>query len=55
MVIIVNAENGENADLIDEEDLDLNGIPISQDEENRVLPICSMKEHFAPPWDNGKA
>ena len=27
MIIIVNAENGENGDWMDEEDLDLNGIP----------------------------
>ena len=28
MAIIVNAEKGENGDWMDEEDLDLNGIPI---------------------------
>ena len=50
-----NAENEESADWIDEEDLDLNGISIPQDEENRALPIYSLKEHFASPWENGES
>ena len=55
MVIIANEENGESVDWIDEEDLDLNGISTPQDEEIRALPIYSMKEHFASPWENGEA
>ena len=40
---------------MDEEDLDLNEIFVPQDEENHVYPIYSMKEHFAPRWDNVEA
>ena len=50
-----HAENGENTDWMDEENLDLNGVPIPQDEKNCVLPIYSMKDYFALSWDNGKA
>jgi hypothetical protein len=52
MVVIANEENGESADWMDEEDLDLNGISIPQDEEIQALPIYSMKEHFASPCEN---
>ena len=45
----------ESVDWIDEEDLYLNGISTPQDEEIRALPIYSMKEHFASPWENGEA
>ena len=38
-------EDGENAD---EEDLDLNGIPIPQEKENWVFSVYSMKEYFLP-------
>jgi hypothetical protein len=55
MVIIANEENGESAEWMDEEELDLNGISIPQDEEIHTLPIYSMKEHFASPWENGEA
>ena len=55
MVIIANEENGESVDWIEEEELDLNGISIPQDEQIRALPIYSIKEHFASPWENGKA
>lgn len=55
MVIIANEENGESVDWIDEEYLDLNGISTLQHEEIRALPIYSMKEHFASPWENGEA
>ena len=39
MVIIANEENGESAEWIDEEELDLNGISISPDEETNTFPI----------------
>ena len=52
MVIIANEENGESAECIDEEELDLNGISISPDEETNTFPIYSMKEHFSSPWEN---
>ncbi|BFZ21940.1 hypothetical protein BsWGS_24979 [Bradybaena similaris] len=55
MVIIANEENGESADWIDEDELDLNGISIPQDEEIHALPIYSMEDHFASPWENGDA
>ena len=54
MVIIANEENGESVDWIEEEELDLNGISIPQDEQIRALPIYSIKEHFASPWENGE-
>ena len=54
-VIIANEENGESVDWIEEEELDLNGISIPQDEQIRALPIYSIKEHFASPWENGEA
>lgn len=49
MVIIANVENGESADWIDEDELDLNGISIPQDEEIHALPIYSMEEHLSSP------
>lgn len=55
MVVIANEENVKSADWIDEEELDLNGISIPQDEEIHALPIYSMKENFASPWENGEA
>ena len=55
MVISANEENGESVDWIEEEELDLNGISISQDEQIRALPIYSIKEYFASPWENGEA
>ena len=55
MVVIANVENGESADWIDEEELDLNGISIPQDEDIQALPIYSMIEHFASPWENEEA
>lgn len=37
---------------MNEEDLDLNGTSIPQDDDVYALPIYSMKEHFCSPWDN---
>ena len=54
MVIIANVENEESADWMNEEELDLNGISISQDDDVHALPIYSTKEHFYSPWDNGE-
>ena len=47
MVVIANEENGESADWIDEEDLDLNGISIPFDDDIHSFPTYFMKEHFA--------
>jgi len=54
-IIIANEENGKSADWMDEEELDLNGMEIPQDEEIHAIPIYSMKEHFDSPWENGEA
>lgn len=55
MAIIALNENGrEQADWIDVDDLDLQGIPALleiSDEEPSILPCCSIKEHLSSPWE----
>ena len=55
MVIIANEINGESADWIEEEDLDVKGIPIPHDKKIHSIPVCSLKEHFNSPWENDEA
>ena len=52
MVIIANVENEESVDWIDEEELDLNGISIPEDDDNQTFPVYVISEHFASPWEN---
>ena len=42
----------ESADWIYKEELNLNGISISQDEDIQALHIYSIIEHIAQPWEN---
>ncbi|EFX78649.1 hypothetical protein DAPPUDRAFT_105121 [Daphnia pulex] len=55
MAIIALNENGpEQADWIDVDDLDLQGIPVLleiSDEEPSILPFCSIEEHLSLPWE----
>jgi len=52
MVIIANVGNGESVDWIDEEELNLNGISIPEDDDNQTFSVYSMNEHFDSPWEN---
>lgn len=58
MVIIANSENGpEDAEWIEEDELDLSGrIPGYPVEANNtsvpLMPICSIDDHYASPWEN---
>jgi len=52
MVIIANVENEESIDWIDEEELDLNGISILEDDDNQTFPVYSISKHFATPCKN---
>ena len=53
MVIIANQENGESVDWFDEQDLDLTGIAIPNEEpaNTPAFPVLSMKDHFQSPWE----
>jgi hypothetical protein len=55
MAIIALKENvPEQADWIDVNDLDLQGIPVLleiSDEEPSILPCCSIEEHLSSPWE----
>ncbi|KAI9553821.1 hypothetical protein GHT06_019090 [Daphnia sinensis] len=48
-IIALNENGPEQADWIDVNDLDLQGIPVPHevsDEEPSILPVCSIQEHL---------
>ena len=50
MVIIAITENGQKADWMDGEDLELNGI--TRERRTASYPTYSTTEHFAQIWGN---
>lgn len=53
MAIIVNDEYGpEDADWIQEEELDIDGLAIPEDDPPHVsgIPVCSIRDHLSNPW-----
>jgi hypothetical protein len=53
MAIIISHEESGTKDVewFDEEDLDLNGIEIPEDDVNSRIPIITIDEHLAQPWE----
>lgn len=51
MAIIANTENGqEDVEWIDEEDLDLTGVTIPEDNDEHLTPVISISKHLSSPW-----
>ncbi|XP_032779890.2 uncharacterized protein LOC116918320 [Daphnia magna] len=54
MAVIAVEENGEHVDWMEEEELDLVGIPVPNDEAipPRPIPVYSIDQHLSCPWIN---
>ena len=55
MAIIAHTENADilSAEWLDEDDVDLSGITVPQDDGNDksvAMPIITIEEHLASPW-----
>ncbi|GBM01292.1 hypothetical protein AVEN_170343-1 [Araneus ventricosus] len=50
MAIIAFTENVEFADWVDEDDIDIRGLTIPEDESDVKMPVYSMNEHMSSPW-----
>lgn len=52
-VIAMHEENGEHVDWVDEDELDVTGIILPQEEDgdDNPMPVITMEEHFTGVWE----
>ncbi|GBN17059.1 hypothetical protein AVEN_63806-1 [Araneus ventricosus] len=51
MAVITFTENVEFVDWVDEDDIDIRGLTIPEDERDVKMPVYSMNEHISTPWE----
>ncbi|GBN08105.1 hypothetical protein AVEN_19069-1, partial [Araneus ventricosus] len=51
MVVIAFTENVEFADWVDEDDIDISGLTIPEDESDVKVPAYLMNEHISSLWE----
>ncbi|GBM34691.1 hypothetical protein AVEN_233374-1, partial [Araneus ventricosus] len=51
IAVIAFTENVEFADWVDEDNIDIRGLTIPEDESNVKMPVCSMNKHIFSPWE----
>ncbi|GBN16901.1 hypothetical protein AVEN_266664-1 [Araneus ventricosus] len=51
MAVIAFIENVEFADWVDEDDIDIRGLTISEDESDVKMLVYSMNEPTSSPWE----
>ncbi|GBL99358.1 hypothetical protein AVEN_206775-1 [Araneus ventricosus] len=51
MAVIAFTENVELAEWVDEDDIDIRGLTIPEDESDVKMPVYSINEHISSPWE----
>ncbi|GBO40724.1 hypothetical protein AVEN_212013-1 [Araneus ventricosus] len=51
MAVIAFTENVEFEDCVDEDDIDIRGLTIPEDESDVKMPVYSMNENISSPWE----
>ncbi|GBM16430.1 hypothetical protein AVEN_94927-1 [Araneus ventricosus] len=51
MAVIIFTENLEFVDWVDEDDIDIRGLTISEGKRDVKMPVYSMNEHISTPWE----
>ncbi|GBN21206.1 hypothetical protein AVEN_125238-1 [Araneus ventricosus] len=51
MAVIAFTENVEFADWVDEDDIDIRGLTIPEDESDVKIAVYSTNEHISSPWE----